>query len=366
MAIIGYDPRAERRSMLGSGLMGAGAALMGQGPTRYPTNILTQLGQGMQGFNQGLDTGRERYSNILEAQDKQQDRLKKQKADEQIEKLLADPNIDDEMKGFIAANPDVAIKALIESKTTKPDMTTDERNYLRAKKDPEYDAFLTKHNPPNVAIDLTPGDKIDSEVAARTAQAEKMGLRPEDPAYKSWVLTGRMPREDQSPLTATDKQAILEADERVMTTDNADKLLDEALRLSKTAYDGPTANERAWTMSWGGGSEASHATQELKIVATQNALESLKATFGAAPTEGERKILLEVQGSAELPQKVREDIYRRAKQLVARRRQFYKERAEKMRGQEYYKPGGAPDLSGVGTGVESMSDEELLNALSGR
>lgn len=195
----------------------------------------------------------------------------------------------------------------------------------------------------------------DQAFRVREAEAQRLGLKPDSPAYQSYVLTGKMPREDQQPLTATDKKAILEADESVMTTQNAISSLQRARQLSKTAYEGATANERAWLMSQFG-DNAANDTRELKQTVTEGALQQLKSIFGGMPTEGERKVLLEVQGSAELPASVREKIYDRAIQLAQKRLEFNKQRAEQMRGGTYYKTpqGQQPAQAGPASGGWSI------------
>lgn len=178
---------------------------------------------------------------------------------------------------------------------------------------------------------------IEDQVAQRRRVAASQGIDPSSPAYQSYVLTGKMPREDQTPLTATDKKAILEADEAVASTESAIQGLKRAKELSPKAYTGPMADVRGYGASLFGG-DAGEATVELNNVITTNALTQLKAIFGSMPTEGERKILLEVQGSVNLPDKARQAIYDRAIEAANRRLAFNKQRADAMRGGTYYKP----------------------------
>jgi hypothetical protein len=174
--------------------------------------------------------------------------------------------------------------------------------------------------------------------------ARQYGLEPGTPQYQSFVLTGKMPREDQQPLTATDKNAILQADEMVSATEGTIPLLDQAIALSEKAYEGPTAG---WRGTAGGvfGAEGSNETIDLNNLVQEQALGQLKAIFGSAPTEGERKILLDIAGSANQPKGVRNEIYARAKAAAQRRQKFYSERAQGLRGQTYYKPEGTPSAA---------------------
>jgi hypothetical protein len=175
------------------------------------------------------------------------------------------------------------------------------------------------------------------------------GLDPSSPGFQSFVLTGKMPREDAQPLTATDKKAILEADEGVMTAKSAIDALQKAKELSTKAFSGPMAEKRGYAASFLGESsdigKSGIATAELNNVVTTNALSQLKAIFGGAPTEGERKILLDIQGSVNMPHEVRAKIYDRARQMAENRLRFNEQRATELRGGQFYKakqPGAAP------------------------
>ena len=193
----------------------------------------------------------------------------------------------------------------------------------------------------------------DQIFRVREQQALRMGLprgTMQAPGpFEQYVLTGKMPREDQQPLTATDKKAILEADEMVLAAQNSITGLNKALELSKKAYSGPMAATRGSVASsvtpWA--TPQADATVELGQVTTQQALESLKATFGAAPTEGERKILLDMQGSANQSQAVREAIYKRAAEAAQRRLKFNQDRANELRGGTYYGAAGAKRQPGA-------------------
>lgn len=222
----------------------------------------------------------------------------------------------------------------------------------------------------------------------RRKQIVDAGLDPEQPGNKVYIATGKMPREDQQPLSATDKKAILEADELVLASRNTIDGLERAKELSKKAYAGSVfglpgtgADVRSAigsTAPWA--TPEADATRELKNVVLSQALENLKATFGAAPTEGERKILLEIQGSVDQPQAVREAIYRRAQDLARIRLKFNEERAAQLRGGTYYggtggnaaktppASGGGIDKANVqqpksGKPASEMTNEELLRSL---
>lgn len=194
-----------------------------------------------------------------------------------------------------------------------------------------------------VAPTASVGD--DKTPQGRAALAKSLNLKEGSDAYNSYVMTGKLPREDQQRLTVTDKKAILDADEAVSSTEGAIASLNRAMELSKTAYDGLLAGERGWLASQFG-SGTGNDTRELNQVVTEGALQQLKAIFGGMPTEGERKILLEIQGSAEMPQEVRDRIYQRAMALAQRRLKFNRDRASELRAGTFYEreqPTAAPE-----------------------
>ena len=185
---------------------------------------------------------------------------------------------------------------------------------------------------------------IEAEVAARRKAVLSQGHDPNDPSMRSYILSGKMPREDQQPLTATDKKAILEADEGVLAARTAIDALKKAKELSPKAmgFKGAGVVGQIGAVL---GNETAEATVELDNTVTSNALSQLKAIFGGAPTEGERKILLEIQGSSSLPDKVRQNIYDRAIALAEHRLKFNEQRANELRGNTFYKPGGGAKVS---------------------
>lgn len=96
----------------------------------------------------------------------------------------------------------------------------------------------------------------------------------------------------------------------------------QALKLNDVAYEGKTAGIRESVGSVIPGvrqSEAQTATADLENIVLGTALTQLKAIFGAAPTEGERKILIDVQGSINKPAATRKAIWERAQAAAARR-----------------------------------------------
>lgn len=139
-----------------------------------------------------------------------------------------------------------------------------------------------------------------------------------------------------SAMNSTVQGAILEADDKLSATTNAITNLKDALKYSAKAYDGFGATQRASVVGNIKDSEEATATAMLNNIVTGNALEMLKATFGSAPTEGERAILLQLQGSANLPRAQREAIYNRAIAMAEARQTSSQQKANNLRSGTYF------------------------------
>jgi hypothetical protein len=114
-------------------------------------------------------------------------------------------------------------------------------------------------------------------------------------------------------LKPKEMQMLTDAEQVIATGEQAIRDFTRALELNPTAYSGGLATARKVIGSATSSSDPAYlATEEFSNLTTQNALNALKTTFGGNPTEGERKILLEVQGSIGLPPPARERILRRA------------------------------------------------------
>lgn len=231
-------------------------------------------------------------------------------------------------------SPADAFKALTEAKTKKAPL--------------QINGKLVDPDTYQVLADFSDKPKAD-DYTIRQQQAQQLGMSPDDPRYQSYILTGKFPREDAQPLTATDKKAILEADDAVATNRGALSTIDQALAINDKANSGFAASARATAGNYlpdflvpdmVSSPESSQATTEYDNLVQTQALQQLKTIFGGNPTEGERAILLELQASSNKPPEVRKRILERAKDMAARRLEFNQQRANELRGGNYYKPGG--------------------------
>lgn len=210
------------------------------------------------------------------------------------------------------------------------------------------------------------GQAVNPGVEARQREslARQYGIDPNSAEGQRFILTGTLPTSDKG-VTAGDREAIRDADDAVMQGQNTIGILDQALKMSPNAYEGAGSGLRALVMSQFG-DKAANTTREFDNLIKEQALGQLKAIFGAAPTEGERTILLEIQGSSNQPRAVRENILRRARALVERRIAYNQDRAAELRGGTYYRPRATPEASVVQPPVGNpVAPEQPMPAANG-
>lgn len=157
------------------------------------------------------------------------------------------------------------------------------------------------------------------------------------------------------PITGVQARELNDADEAVFQSGLVQKQLQAALDLNDKAYSGFGALTRAEAagkitgMVGGKPNAEADATISLNNIITTQALESLKLTFGAAPTEGERKILLEIQGSVDKTPAQRKDIFERAMTMAKAKQGFHSRKAEAIRSGTWSKQNYNPseDTGGI-------------------
>ena len=151
----------------------------------------------------------------------------------------------------------------------------------------------------------------------------------------------------KKPLTAHEQTAIDDADKAVIANRGVVGTLQDAKRLSKSAFSGLFPMQRAEVSAnipdsplLPGSNQPAKDTLLLHNSVISQAVDQLKATFGGNPSEGERKILLDLAGSMTAPDDVRQEIYDRAIKAANARLELNQRRAQEIRGGTYYSPGG--------------------------
>lgn len=193
------------------------------------------------------------------------------------------------------------------------------------------------------------GEYQQQQLRDKQIQGEKFGrvkederLYVQDPTQPGGVRFLDAPEPARRKLTPTEQKEAFEADDAVMQTQLALNDLKKIIQLSEKAYDGTLARERAMLMNRVpykmGQTPEAVSTEQLHNLITNQALTSLKTIFGAAPTEGERKILLEIQGGVNQPAAVRKEIFARASELAQIRLSYNRQKAAAIRSGNYLKP----------------------------
>jgi hypothetical protein len=198
--------------------------------------------------------------------------------------------------------------------------------------------------------------------------AADLGLIPGTPEYETKVeeisKTGA-----GAQLSSTAQKMLIETQEKIDAGTEVVMAFEQALRLNDLAYEGPTAGAREVAGRYipiFSDSEAQTATADLENIVLGTALTQLKAIFGAAPTEGERKILIDVQGSINKPANTRKAIWERAQKASARRIAANKKRMEDIRSGAYARMGQDQEEFAHGGPIRMKDGGDLSAANLGR
>jgi hypothetical protein len=188
-------------------------------------------------------------------------------------------------------------------------------------------------------------------------------------SYQDWVRDAAKAKSKPASMTPTVQKMISEADGLVNSNNEVINTLRKAIEINKDAWYGPAAKSRAELGSLAGMDGAS-ATITLDNMITGQALESLKTIFGGMPTEGERKILLDIQGSVSQPPDVREKIYQRALAAAGRRLKINQEKAKSLRTGSYFSPDYQPpqlqyEQTPTNNGLPTLTPEQARQLAPG-
>lgn len=217
-------------------------------------------------------------------------------------------------------------EALRRSQPQDPNYTAEQRNWLFAQENPDFAQFL------GGSADAPQIVEIFDEATGQPVKGYMQGT--------NFVPVGgsKQPSARDNPMNATIQKEIFDADDAVLAGQSVVNSLNQALILNDQAWTGPAADGGSWLASLTG-NEGAVATQDLKNLVTAQALDQLKAVFGGMPTEGERKILLEIQGSVSQSPENRRRIYERAIAAANRRIEANKAKADGLRSGSYFDPG---------------------------
>lgn len=142
--------------------------------------------------------------------------------------------------------------------------------------------------------------------------------------------------------TAADKAAIGVADTKVQNAKQLQADLNSALQYSKTAWQGANANMGSELNYYAPGlaPQGAKDADMMTNVVTNSILPNLKSIFPGRVTNTDVQLIQSLQGIADKPQDVREQILNQALVRSSQLQQQAQAEADELRGQTYYKPGG--------------------------
>ena len=312
----------------------ASAGMMPGGLQGIMMNPMVQAGLGLflagrsgGDLNAGLGAGFDRSNALVANHMKLQELQRQNAARQRVEKVLGEAGSDPSMR-----NVPPGLLQLAQA-TGDPSMLA---GYIA--KHPEMELERQRLEQQNQLA------KLQVAQAQRDLDAPKLDVKVLPEGGSAIVTdqragTSRVVASGEKKMSDDERKAIIEADQTIQAATTASGTLKELMDLNSKSYDGLTAGARATVMGTVGSRDAQNTLYMNNLLMGQ-ALDQLKATFGAAPTEGERKILLELQGSVNLPANVRKQIFERAQKLVDERLAAQRQRASELRDKTYFKPGG--------------------------
>lgn len=208
------------------------------------------------------------------------------------------------------------------------DPTANMRDFAFAQANPGFAEFLN----PTASADAP---TVQTRFNPDTGREEKVVWNPQKGGWDAFG--GQKAVNSAGDLSATETRQLFETEDAIAAGQNVVSALDTALSLNDRARSGwgaeLSANVGANLPDWVpliGGNSSDADTLQLKNIVTEQALSQLKLVFGGNPTEGERQILLDIQGSVNQPADVRKRIFDRAKELALTRIKFNEQRKAKI------------------------------------
>ena len=144
-------------------------------------------------------------------------------------------------------------------------------------------------------------------------------------------------------LTADERKRVFESRDIIAASEDSISGLRRAIALSPLAYEGIGASTKALAKSALPGEDKNAlATIEFDILLKQQVLPMLKTVFGSNPTEGERQILIDLQGSSSLARSTREKLLSEAILAAEKRIARRSSEVDAIVSGTYFKPGAPP------------------------
>lgn len=224
----------------------------------------------------------------------------------------------------------------------------------------------------NTASEKTAVDWYKAETGAAIAQQNAESNRIK--ANKTGAVAGGVDANGKPiarKLESNERTKLFELQEQIDSDIGVGESLKRLNELSDQSYSGTAASFRGTFMSripGGGTNEQANATVLSENITIELALKQLKSTFGAAPTEGERKILMDLQASVDKSPVQKKQIIAAAMRAVAERIRYRKKQQEAIRTGSYAAPRGSSSSNSktAQTTQQSKGNAIIGNVLGGK
>lgn len=266
-----------------------------------------------------------------------------------------------------------AYGAMLAQQMQREQERADQRNFMKEEKDANR-AFLASQNDQNRAVQreglasrldnmmmlgLITKDQKDAALAQQDAQNKATNelrdreLRAKTESDKRHdetlkAIAGMKANPATRPMSSTAQKELIQTEEELQGSHQAIQNLQSALKINNDAmgFTGAGAVASAGSLLPEAlRPKAVDATVDLDNLITGSALPQLKAIFGGMPTEGERKVLLELQGSSSKTPAQRQAIFERAIQAANNRIKFNTQKAQQLRSGQYFAGDGGLDTT---------------------
>ncbi len=185
--------------------------------------------------------------------------------------------------------------------------------------------------------------QITAAVAGMNTQAANLAL-----AQAREARVAKKEEDASKKLTPQELKLKTETEDLIASADSALGSLRQAYKLNPNTFDAslPDMAQRKILEAAGSKDPKLINTRTMENLLGEQALSKLKSTFGAAPTEGERKILMDLQGIGAKSREERAAIMRTAFQLLQTARDRQQRRLNEIT-QGLYRDVGTPAAGGL-------------------
>jgi hypothetical protein len=187
---------------------------------------------------------------------------------------------------------------------------------------------------------------------SRAALAKSLGLDENSDTYRTYVMTGRVPRESEQQLTSTDKKAIFAAEDELPVIKSTLDALKRAKDLNTKSFSGYGAGVRASIGSklpdaivpdFIADKAGADASNEFGSLMSFESIKAMSDTLKGATTDRELAQFVEILGNPSTPPDIRERTIDRMISLANAKLSTAKNRMNSLVDGTYYKPGGGAD-----------------------